>query len=241
MKEKSQKELIITIDGPAGSGKTTTAKILAERLNFFLLESGKFYRFITYWLLTNFPKRAPNFFFQEKEENQKKLLEEIFKSLQIKCSITGTELWYQNRELKEELRSVEVEKFVSRIASQKIVREWVNNFLRFLAKGKKIVAEGRDMGSVVFPNADLKIFLTAKEEIRTQRRHLEQGLSKEKVQELLKKRDELDSKREIAPLQIPEGAYIIDNTDKSPTEVVNLIQKIIEEKIGKIGLTDEKW
>lgn len=226
----NKKNFIITIDGPAGSGKTTIAKILSAKLNFLLLESGSLYRTVTYlWLkcpqpLNEFLKNLKKFFEQE---------------IKIKLLPSGTNIYLGNKLLKDELKSKEVEDKVSEISTIKEVRLFLTEFMRNLINkknNKNLIAEGRDMGNVVFPEADLKIFLTAKEEIRVQRRYKEiidrekRELSYEEVLNNIKFRDKLDSERSIAPLIIPDGAYVIDTSYLTPEQIIEKILQKLKEK-----------
>ncbi len=220
---------IITIDGPASSGKTTIARLLAKKLNYLLLESGSLYRLVTYLLLST--SDLKNYL----KDSQKllKFLEDVFKEIRIKLLSEGTFIYWKKRLIKEELRSKDVENVVSKVAALKEVRDFLTNFMRKLAENKFIVAEGRDMGSVVFPYADLKIFLTASNEIRARRRFKEKlnkeaNCKYEEVLENIKFRDELDSKRAVAPLTVPDGAYVIDTSYLTPEQVLNEILKLIE-------------
>ncbi len=220
----NKKNFIITIDGPASSGKTTVARIISQKLNFLLLESGNLYRAVTYlWL--EFQNK-----FLENLDNLKKFFEQEIK---IELLPSGTNIYWKDKLLKDELRSKEVEEKVSEISAIKEIRNFLTEFMRSFINRNNLVAEGRDMGNVVFPEADLKIFLTAREEIRAKRRY-KQIIGKEKrknlykeVLENIKVRDRLDSEREIAPLIIPEGAYVIDTSYLTPEEVVEkILQKI---------------
>ncbi|MCI4453784.1 MAG: (d)CMP kinase [Thermodesulfobacterium sp.] len=218
---------IITIDGPAGSGKTTTARILAKRLGFDLLESGAFYRFVTYFLLKYSSEVSVSDFLLLSENKQRIILQNVFKHLEVKLNPEGTFLYLNGKLLKDELREPEVEEWVSRVSALPVVREMVNEYLRSLVKGRKVVAEGRDMGSVVFPKATLKFYLDADVEVRAKRRAKDlKGFDVLETKKMILRRDELDSKREVAPLSIPEGAIVIDNSNLSIEEVV----KIMEEK-----------
>jgi cytidylate kinase len=219
---------IITIDGPAGSGKTTTARILAKRLGFDLLESGAFYRFVTYFLLKYSSEVSVSDFLLLSEKEQRIILQNVFKHLEVKLNPEGTTLYLNGKPLKDELREPEVEEWVSRVSALPVVREMVNEYLRSLVKGRKVVAEGRDMGSVVFPKATLKFYLDADVEVRAKRRAKDlRGFDVLETKKMILRRDELDSKREVAPLNIPEGAIVIDNSTLSLEEVV----KIMEEKV----------
>lgn len=223
---------IITIDGPASSGKTTIAKMLAQKLNFPLLESGSLYRLITYFLLNS--KKPLEVYLKDKKALVQ-YLKKIFTEIKIDLIPSGTFIYWKGKLLKEELRNKEVENMVSKVSAIKEIREFLTEFMRNFGKKNNLITEGRDMGSVVFPYADLKIFLTANEEIRAQRRFKEKAKKENIKKEILYKevlnnikfRDKLDSQREIAPLIIPEGAYIIDTSYLTPEEVLKEILKII--------------
>ncbi|MGB9761619.1 MAG: (d)CMP kinase [Caldimicrobium sp.] len=220
--------LIITIDGPAGSGKTTVAKTLAKTLKLDLLESGSFYRYVT-WCLLKEQKNINNF---STDEDLKNYLKEIFNKINISLSSDGTKLIFNGKVLKEELRAKEVDNYVSEVAAHPLVREEVTQFLRRLVEGRRVITEGRDMGSVVFPEASLKIYLTADLEERARRRAKDvPDRDLVEVKKNLLERDLKDSKREVAPLRIPEGAIIIDTTHLSLNEVVQKIEKLIKERL----------
>ena len=222
---------IITIDGPAGSGKTTTARVLAKRLGFDLLESGAFYRFVTYFLLKNSSEISLSEFLVLSEKEQRIILQNVFKHIEVKLNPEGTILYLKGKPLKDELREPEVEEWVSQVSALPVVREVVNEYLRSLVKGRKVVAEGRDMGSVVFPKATLKFYLDADVEVRAKRRAKDlKGFDVLETKKMILRRDELDTKREVAPLSIPEGAIVIDNSTLSIEEVV----KIMEEKVKEV-------
>ncbi len=229
---------IITIDGPASSGKTTIARKLSQKLNISLLESGAFYRLATYFLINS--EKSVESFLKDKK-TLVEFLSRAFKEIKIELKPSGTLIYWNGKLINEELRQKKVEEMVSQVSAVKEVREFVTNFMRELTKGKSFVTEGRDMGSVVFPYADVKIFLTADEKIRVKRRFKEK-VEKEKTQEKvsyeevlnnIKFRDKLDSQREVSPLTIPENAYIIDTSYMTPEEVLEKISEIIESKDEK--------
>lgn len=221
---------IITIDGPAGSGKTTTARILAKRLGFDLLESGAFYRFVTYFLLKYSSEVSISDFLLLSEKEQRIILQNVFQHLEVELNSDGTILYLNGKPLRDELREREVEEWVSRVSAIPVVREMVNEYLRSLVKGRKVVAEGRDMGSIVFPNATLKFYLDADVEVRAKRRAMDLKSSDVlEAKRMILSRDELDSKREVAPLSIPEGAIVIDNSTLSLEEVVKIMEGKVKE------------
>jgi len=225
-----RKNKIITIDGPASSGKTTIARMLAQKLNIPLLESGALYRLITY-LLVNSGKSFDKYL--KNKDTLLNFLNEIFRKIKIELKPSGTHIYLNGEIISEELRNKEVEEMVSQVSASKEIREFLTKFMRSLATGS-LITEGRDMGSVVFPYADVKIFLTADEKIRAQRRFKEKAEKEnclyEEILKNIKLRDNLDSQRETSPLTIPEGAYIIDTSYLTPEQVLEEILKIIESK-----------
>jgi len=221
----SKKVSLITIDGPAASGKTTVAKLLAERLNYKLLESGALYRLVTYCVIEKkmFEKVL------SKEVDVISFLKEVFNEVEVRLGSKGTQILWKRKKIDKELRFKEVEDKVSFIAAIPEVREFLTTYMRNLVDKDRIIAEGRDMGSVVFKDADLKIFLTADEKIRVQRRYKDHvgSLSLEEAKKNVVLRDELDSKRKVAPLKIPNDAYVIDTSELTPEEVVDkILEKI---------------
>ncbi|QER41962.1 (d)CMP kinase [Thermodesulfobacterium sp. TA1] len=223
-----KKPKVITIDGPAASGKTTVARLLAKTLGYSLLESGAFYRLVTCLLLKH------NFYedFISKKLDPKDTLEKIFSSVTVKLTPEATQIFYEGKEINHELREIQVEERVSVVAAIPEVREFITGFLRRLVDHRLVVAEGRDMGSVVFKEAELKVFLTADEQVRAERRYKEK-VEKEvlhygTVIDNLKKRDQLDSTRKVAPLTIPEEALVLDTSNLSPEEVLQKILSHLE-------------
>ncbi len=221
MKERPR---VITIDGPAGSGKTTVARMLARHLGYGLLESGTLYRALTWLLVTQAPEALSG-------EDPARILDRIQEHLprfSFELGSEGLRIRFDSRRLQEELRLPEVERRVSTVAAIPEVRKLVNDILQRLAQKGPVVAEGRDMGSVVFPEAPYKFFLSASPEVRARRRYLEwraKGIpvSEEEVLRDIKARDEKDSSRSTAPLSIPEGAIVIDTSNLSPQEVLQVI------------------
>ena len=221
---------VITIDGPASSGKTTLARLLAKALGWSLLESGKFYRFVTYTLLEE--KQIEKFL--NNELDIKEWLCKVFNNTQVKLNVNETEIFYKNKKLEEELRRKEVEDFVSKVSAVKEVREFLTNYMRELVKGSDVIAEGRDMGSVVFPFAEFKFFLTADPEVRAKRRLrdvkevLKEDRGEEEVKRNILERDKLDSSRKVAPLKVPEGAIVIDTTNLTPEDVLKEVLSFVK-------------
>ncbi len=216
-------KLIITIDGPAGSGKTTIAKLLADKLKIAYLDTGAMYRSIA-------------LFFLDENEIDEERLKNILDNISYTLVFDGEtyQLALNNKILGSEIRSEKVGLLASTISKIPIVRKYLTEFQRDIAKRHSIVAEGRDMGTVVFPYAKYKFYLTAKPEVRAKRRWLqlkELGVEADlnEILEDLKKRDEQDTTREIAPLKPAEDAHIIDTSnltlEKILTEMISVINK----------------
>jgi len=207
--------MIIAIDGPAGSGKTTISKLLAKKLGFFCLDTGATYRALTFAIL-------------EKKCNldNVKTLCEIAKNLSIK--IENEKIYLENRDITEEIRKPIIDKNISKIVSYPEIRRIMVKLQRDIAKNKNLVVEGRDITSVVFPNAEFKFYLDADFEIRLKRRYEEFlnkniNISIEELREDLKKRDEADKKRKIGALKLVEDAIYIDTTNLTIDQVVDKI------------------
>lgn len=194
--------MIIAVDGPSASGKTRLGKNLSNYLGIKFIDSGRLYRIVAY--LYKFEGGKLKKFLKSKNWN------EIF----------------NNFEDKEELYSPQISDISSKLSMKKCVRKVINNYLRNLAKKESLVVAGRDIGTVVFKNADLKIFLTADEEERKRRRIkqlIEKGYSSDKIEEELSKRDIRDISRKISPLKPAKDAFIIDNTNLEKEETLRIV------------------
>ena len=211
---------IITIDGPAGAGKSTLAKEIAKRFGYTHLDSGALYRAIGY--ATKEAGIDP-----ADEEKVVKLAKTL------KIELKGDRVLLNGTDITEKIRTPEGGILASQVAQHKEVREVVVKILRELANGKKVVIDGRDAGTYIFPWAQLKIYLTASPEERARRRYeelLKKGY-RVNYREILKEvieRDRKDASREFAPLTVPEGAVIIDSTGKSLEEVLKEVEKLID-------------
>ena len=212
---------IITIDGPAGAGKSTVAKKVAELFGYFHLDSGAIYRAIGYAC-------------KEKGVNLKdeKSVLKVAKGLSIQ--LKGDRVYLNGVDVTNKIRTPQGGVLASQVAQFPSVRELVVKLLREMAEGKEVVIDGRDAGSYIFPDAPLKIYLTAAPEERARRRFKE--LKKKgfnvSYQEILKEiieRDEKDRNRSFAPLTVPEGAVVIDTTGKSLEQVLFEVEKLIND------------
>jgi cytidylate kinase len=214
-----EKKFIITIDGPAGAGKSTVSKTLAKKLNYIYLDTGALYRALAYKTL----KLKISLDDVSAIANLCSSTTVLLKNIdgQMKVSVDG-------EDVEEKIRTEEVGLAASKISTFAVVRERLLNLQREAGAQGGIVAEGRDMGSVVFPHADYKFFLDAKLEERIKRRYeelLDKGASVEykTIQKDMFTRDKQDKQREIAPLKAPDGAIIIDSDNLSAVEVVDKI------------------
>lgn len=214
---------IVAIDGPAGSGKGTVAKILGKKLGLVNIDTGATFRCVALAMIQNQIKI-------EEEEKIKELLEKI----DINMKPDGT-VWLDGEDVTKKIRDNDVNGFVSPVSTIKIVRKKLLDIQRKIAYGKNIVMEGRDIGTVVFPNADVKIYLDASAEERAARRvkqNEEKGIetSYEEVLKNIIDRDKRDSSREIAPLRKADDAIYIDSTNLTIEQVVERIIDIINGK-----------
>ncbi|MCI9286830.1 MAG: (d)CMP kinase [Clostridia bacterium] len=220
---------IVAIDGPAGVGKGTIANLVAEKFGFLNVDTGAMYRSVTLAMLRQ------NIGIEE-EEKIEKLLSEI--TIELKEE-NGEEVVLLNGEdVSEAIRTKEVNAFISGVSALRIVRNKMLEIQRKIAQGQEVVMEGRDIGSTVFPNADVKIYLDATVEERANRRlrqNKEKGIemSYEEVLESVKKRDLIDSTREVSPLRKADDAILIDCTELSLEQLSNKVYEIIEEKMKK--------
>ena len=212
--------MIIAIDGPAASGKTSTARAVAERLGFRHLDSGALYRAVTWAALR---KGIPVEQWDRLDAAQLDAL-----GVSAEPADTGFRMLLDGRDISEEIRDASVDANVSAMARVPAVREWLLGQLRAAARGADLVADGRDIGTVVFPDADLKVFIVAAPETRARRRLLQMGLplDAETVAAEVKRieeRDRIDSSREVAPLKRAYDAVLLDTTHLSFEEQVDRI------------------
>jgi len=210
---------VITIDGPAGSGKSTISLLLAKKIGYLYLDTGAMYRAVA--LAAKGEKI---------HLNDGKALGELCNSLDLRfiTDQAPPRLFLNGEDISAAIRSPEMDMASSKVSAVSEVRKAMTGLQRKMAKGMTLVAEGRDMGTVVFPDAKHKFYLTASLEIRTERRHkerLERGETVHRafVENQLKKRDHQDETRSIAPLRPAEDAKIIDTTEMTPEQVIGTI------------------
>lgn len=223
--------MIIAIDGPAGSGKSTISKLVAKDLNLIYLDTGAMYRMFTLKLLN-----------EKVSFEDKKKIEKLLQNLNI--NIDKESFFLDGKDVSEEIRKSDVSKNVSKVAAIKEVREKMVDLQRKFSQSKDVILDGRDIGTVVFPNADIKIYLVADLKERAERRYREmlekgQKVSFEEIYKNIADRDKLDSTREITPLKKAADAVEVDTTAKSIEEVKKEILNIykiqqVNKKIWKI-------
>ena len=212
------KKIIIALDGPAGSGKTTTAREVAKRLGYIYIDTGAMYRAATLAFLRT-GENIEGFDFD-------KLMNEI--KIELQPSDAGQLTLLNGENVSKEIRTAEVTKMASPVAAVGIVREKLVDQQRELGKVGGVVMDGRDIGTVVFPNADLKLYMHASIEARAERRTKEllaagEDVTKEEVAKRIADRDEFDSNREISPLRKADDAKVIDTSDITIEQQTNLV------------------
>ena len=219
------KYVSVAVDGPAGSGKSTITKMVAKSLGFNYVDTGAMYRALTYNFLTNGLDKL-------EEETIKELLSKIEFRVEY---VEGVQHVYVNdEEVSDKIRTAEVSKFTSLFAKSPAVRDFLIDTQRNLANTNNIIMDGRDIASVVLPNADVKIFLTASVEERARRRVLDferqgiENLDFEKVKEDIKARDWQDENRDIAPLVKVDSATLLDTTSLAIDEVVEKMTELVK-------------
>ena len=215
--------MIVAVDGPAGSGKGTVTKQIEKKLGFLNLDTGATYRCVALQVLR---KKA--------DLKDEKKITEIANSIDIKIDNTGDKdiVLLNGEDVSKEIRSKEVTAIVSQVSSIIPVRERMVNVQRKLAVGKNVIVEGRDIGTVVFPNADVKIYLDASVEERTKRRYEENkqngiDTTYEEVLENVKSRDYNDMHKKFGALKKADDAIVVDTTNLTINQVVEKVEKII--------------
>ena len=217
--------MIIAIDGPAGSGKSTIAKLIAEDLGLVYLDTGAMYRLVTLKALN---------------DGILGNLDKIIKMLDnLNIDIKENGFYLDDIDVSEEIRKPVVSENVSDIAVIREVREKMVDLQRKFSESKNVILDGRDIGTVVFPNADVKIFLVADAKERSNRRYNElvakgENVRIEEIYENILKRDEIDSTRKESPLKKADNAIEVDTTSKNIEEVKNEILNIVRKKINNI-------
>jgi cytidylate kinase len=223
-----RKRINIAIDGPAAAGKSTVAKMIAKRLSYIYIDTGAMYRALTY-------RALQQGIALDDEQALISLLKDTY--IELRTSPKGQLVLVNGEDVTNIIRGEEVTNAVSHVAKHPLVREEMVARQRDLAKNGGVVMDGRDIGTHVLPNAEVKIFLKASVEERAKRRHAEniaRGFPSdlETLKEEIARRDRIDSEREVAPLKKAEDAVEIDTTSLSVEEVVERIMEIVNERIG---------
>jgi len=223
------KKIVIAIDGWSSCGKSTMARQLAKKLNYIFIDSGAMYRAITLYFLRN-----------QVDINNELAIENALSSIQLEFKLNPTtlnnEIWMNGENVDALIRDIKVAERVSETATLAKVRDFAVAQQRLIGQDKGIVMDGRDIGTVVFPNAELKIFMTADPEIRVQRRLKElqvkdPNITMEEVRNNLASRDHIDSTRAISPLRKPEDALVLDNSNLTPNQQLELAMSWAEERM----------
>ncbi len=222
MKKINSNKIIIAVDGFSSCGKSTLAKLLARRLNYTYIDSGAMYRAVTLAAIRENIIDGV----QVDEIAMNKLLDHLNISFKFNDKLNRQEIYINQENVEEEIRDIEVSDSVSIISKLELVREKLVGIQRKLGQKKGIVMDGRDIGTHVFPNSELKIFMTANEEIRAKRRFDEleakgMQVKLESVQKNIHFRDYIDQTREISPLKMADDAIELDNSDMTIEESVD--------------------
>lgn len=205
------KKIIIAIDGHSSCGKGTLAKNIAKELGYIFIDSGAMYRSVTLYMLKNGIGI-------DQLKDHAEILDNIDISFRFNESSSFYDTWLNGERVEDEIRSMEVSNWVSQVSTIKSVRDFLVKKQRQIGENGGVVMDGRDIGTVVFPEAQLKIFMTAKPEIRAQRRFAElqergKDVDYEEVLLNIRERDRIDSSREHSPLVKADDAITLDNTD----------------------------
>lgn len=215
---------VVAIDGPAGSGKGTVTKLVGEKLGLINIDTGAMYRCVTLYMLRNNIKL-------DETEKIEKMLQEI--DIQLKKENGLEKVYLNNEDVTKEIRTNKVNELVSQVSHVVEIRENITNLSRKVAEGKEVIMEGRDIGTNVFPNANIKIYLDATPEERANRR-LKQNIEKkiessyEEILENIKFRDNNDKTSKVAPLKQAKDAIYIDSSNMTIEEVVEKVISLIE-------------
>ena len=228
------KKLIIAIDGYSSCGKSTFAKMIAKEMNFIFIDSGAMYRAITLWCIIND-------FISSSYIDTGSIIEELNEinvSFIINPETNTPEIFLNSENVENKIRSLEVTKYVSEISQIHEVRSRLIEFQRKIGVDKGIVMDGRDIGTVVFPNADIKIFMTASVDIRAKRRFDEMkakgiDVDFDEIRNGIIARDIADENRDISPLRKADDAITLDNSRMSLEAQMSWIKEIIEKKLNE--------
>lgn len=232
--ENQRDVFIVTVDGPSGAGKSTMARMLAHRLGFRYVDTGALYRAVGWWVLKK--KLDPT-----KEEDLEVACQSL--DLSVGWDRKGRMLVFvEGEDITSQLRTESMGMMASLVSAKRVVREYLWRIQRDLGRLGRMVFEGRDMGSRVFPEAQVRFFLTADAPERARRRWKElrsqgQEVELEDITMTMRRRDEQDSSRELAPLEVPDGAIVIDTTYLTQDEVLDLMMREVLSKMTLCGIS----
>lgn len=224
-------DIIIAVDGYSATGKSSVAKLVAKQFGFLYLDSGALYRGVTLYALEN------GLINPEKGIDEAALQQALgHLDLTFRAG-DGGGTYMGGRRIEEEIRTLEVSSWVSPVSAIPFVRKYVDERLHALARHGRVIMDGRDIGTTVFPDADIKVFKVASDEIRAKRRYNElvakgEAPTMEAVLKNLKERDYIDSHRETSPLRRAEDAFVMDDTDMTLHEEVVWFEGLIRGKYG---------
>jgi cytidylate kinase len=220
--------MIITLDGPSGTGKSTIARLVADQLGLSYFDTGAMYRAFAWFLLNRNIDIADLPTIEAALPGFKFIVQDL---------PSGKRYFVGNTDVSEQIRSKEITDIVSPVSALKVVRALLSQTQREYGMKGNALFEGRDLGTVIFPQAEVKIFLTARADVRATRRYKELlgknpslELTEESILESINKRDEFDSTREIAPLKCPSDAHIVDTSDLTIDQVVEEILNYVKTK-----------
>jgi cytidylate kinase len=213
------KKIIIAIDGYSSTGKSTVAKEIARRLNYIYVDTGAMYRAVTLFCVQNGLIDSSG----KVSERLKSILKDINIGFRKSAGSETADTYLNNVNVEKEIRSIEIANHVSAVSAVPEVREWLVGQQQLMGQAKGIVMDGRDIGTVVFPNAELKVFMTASPEIRTLRRFSElkakdENVTIDEVRKNIEERDFMDTHRETSPLRQAKDAVVLDNSNMTPNE-----------------------
>lgn len=231
---QSDKKIILAIDGYSSSGKSTIAKEIAKKLNYKYIDSGAMYRAVTLFAIRN--KIIDTKTHEVNTLKLQELIDQVHINFKYNPEKERQETFLNEENIEDEIREMEVSENVSFISKIALVRERMVAFQQEMGSEKGIVMDGRDIGTVVFPNAELKIFMNAKAEVRAQRRFLELQeknleVSYEEILENVKKRDHIDETRDESPLKKAHDAVELDNSEMDREQQLNWIVDLVKERI----------
>jgi cytidylate kinase len=223
-------KIIITVDGFSSCGKSTLARQLAKQLKYVFIDSGAMYRAITLYFLR-----------EDIDINNTIAITEALSKINLQFKFNTetqiSDMYLNNENVEKQIREMAVSEKVSEVSTLKLVRDFAVSQQQKMGEEKGIVMDGRDIGTAVFPNAELKLFITANPEIRVERRYKEltlkgDNISKQEVKENLEKRDLIDSTREISPLRKADDAIVIDNSFLTRDEQLEKALQLVSERIN---------